>query len=194
MNEGGNRWWNAYVLALVLVLLVALVAAKQPLAEGVVGVIGLVILGICLIALMLVVAVLWPGLTRRARQNLEASPGKAFVVGLVNYVFLGAIGLVLMNLGPIAAIGLLLGAALLVGTFLGLPAVAALIGARLHGLRERDATPWGEIVAGGLALDLAILVPVVGWFILLPALFLWSFGAAALALVSRQKTETADVT
>jgi hypothetical protein len=193
MNKVGNRWWNAYVVVLSLVLLVSLVAAQQPLAEGVVGFIGLVILGICLIALMLVVAALWPGLTRRARQSLEGAPGKAFVVGLVNYVFLGAIGLVLMNLGPIAAIGLLLGAALLVGTFLGLPAVAALIGARLHSLRERDATPWGEIVAGGVALDLAILVPIVGWFILLPALFLWSFGAAALALVSRQKAETADV-
>jgi hypothetical protein len=190
MKDVANRWWNLGVATVALVLILALTAAESPLTEGIAGLFGLAALGICLIALMLVVAALWPGFTLRTRDNLEGSPGKAFLVGLLNYVFLGAIGLVLMNLGPIAVIGLLLGVALLVGTSLGLPAVAALVGARLHSLRERDTTRWGEIVAGGVALDLAILVPVVGWFILLPALCLWSFGAAALALFGRRKAET----
>jgi hypothetical protein len=193
MKDVGNGWRNACAVALGLVLIVALVGAGEPLVEGAMGFIGLVALGICLLALMLVVAALWPGLTRRARQSIEGSPGKAFLIGLVNYLFLGAIAVVLLNLGPVAAIGLVLAALLLVGTFLGLPAVAALVGARLHTLREREATPWGEIVAGGIALDLAILVPVVGWFILLPALLMWSFGAAALALVSKKQPGTSDL-
>jgi hypothetical protein len=188
-----NRWWNVCLVALGLGLIVALVGASEPLVEGAIGLIGLVVVGICLIALMLVVAVLWPGLTRRARNGIEATPGKAFLVGLVNYLFLGAIAVVLLNLGFVAAIGLVIGVLLLVGTFLGLPAVAALVGARLYALRQTEATPWGEIVAGGLALDLAILVPVVGWFILLPALLMWSFGAAALALVGRKQPEPADL-
>lgn len=192
MKEIGSRWWNAGLVAVCLVLLIFLVAAERPVVEGAIGFLGLVILGICLIALMLVVAALWPNLTQRAKQSLERSPGKAFLVGLVNYLFLGAISLVLLNLGPVAALGLLLGAVLLVGTTLGLPGAAALVGARLHRLRQSEATPWGEIVTGGVALDLAVLVPIVGWFLLLPGLFLWSFGAAALALVTREKVETAD--
>jgi hypothetical protein len=78
---------------------------------------------------------------------------------------------------------------LLVGTFLGLPAAATLVGARLHSLREREGTRWDELVAGGVALYLAVLVPVLGRFIVLPALCLWTFGAAALALVSRPRAE-----
>jgi hypothetical protein len=193
MKSIGYRWWNLMVLVLGFVFLAALLAAEEPLAEGAVGLVGLFVLGICLVALMLVVAVLSPGLTQRAKQHLERTPGKALVVGLVNYVFLGAIALVLMNLGPIGAIGLVLAILLLVGSFLGLPAVAALIGSRLHALRGRDTSPWGEIVAGSVALELAILVPVVGWFILLPGLFFWSFGAAALALVGRDRFAASDV-
>jgi hypothetical protein len=149
-------------------------------------------LGICLIALTLVVAALWPAFTERARGNLERSPGKTLILGLVNYVFIGAIALVSMNLGPIAVISVILAGLLMLGTFLGLPSVAALVGARLYGLRERDATRWHEIVAGGLALYLAALVPAVGWFLLLPALCLWSLGTAVLTLASRNTASRTD--
>jgi hypothetical protein len=115
------------------------------------------------------------------------------MVGLVNYVFLGAITLLFLNLGPVAGIGLLLGGILLIGTFLGLPAVASLVGVRLHALRERETTRWGGVISGSVTLYLAILAPVVGWFIVLPALCLWSFGAAALTLVSRRKAKPVDI-
>ena len=192
MNKVENRCWNAGLVALVLVLALALVATQTPLAEGAAGLAALIALAICLLALLLVTAALWPGFTLRTRDHLERSPGKALLVGLVNYVFLGAIAVVLLNLGPIAVIGLLLAGMLLAGTFLGLPAAAVLVGARLHSLRERETTRWGEVITGGLALYLAVLAPVVGWFLLLPGLCLWSFGGAALALAGRQKAEPVD--
>jgi hypothetical protein len=190
-----ERWCNTGLLALVLVLLLALalVVKEGPLAQGGAGLVGLILIGVCLIALLLVLAGLWSGFTERVQGHLVGSTGKAFLVGLVNYLFLGAIALVLLNSGPIAFTGLVLGGLLLLGTFLGLPAVAALVGARLHALRETEASPWSEVVTGGVALYLAAFVPVVGWFLLLPALCLWSFGAAALALVSRQRPATEDV-
>lgn len=189
MNKTNNRWWIAGLVGLVLGLTLALVLAQTPLAEGGAGLLGLIVLALCILALLLVVAAVWPGFTLRAKANLEASPGKTFMVGLVNYVFLGAIALVAANLGPVAVIGLLLACVLLVGTFLGLPAVALLVGERLNDLREGETSPWSEIVGGGAALYLAALVPFVGWFLLLPALCLWSFGAAALTLASRRERE-----
>lgn len=191
MNETKSQGWNAGLLAVILVLALTLLAAQLPWAEGAVSLLGLIALGVCLIALILVVAALWPAFSLQAMDNLERVPGKTLVIGLVNYVFLGAIALVSMNLGPIAVIGLALAGVLLLGTFLGLPAVAALVGARLHNLRERETNRWGEIVTGSAALYLAVWVPAVGWFLLLPALCLCSFGTAALTLVNRYKAEPA---
>jgi len=195
MNDAlKERWCSVGLFALLalLALSFALAATKEPLAEGAAGLAGLILIGVCLIALLLVVAALWPGFTSRTQDHLVGSTGKAFLVGLVNYAFLGAIALVLLNLGPLAVTGLVLAGILLLGTFLGLPAVAALVGARLHALREAEATPWSEVVTGGVALYLAAFTPGVGWFLLLPALSLWSFGAAVLALVSRKRPATED--
>jgi hypothetical protein len=196
MNDATKERWRSVGLLALLALLAlafALAATDGPLAEGSAGLVGLILIGACLICLLLVIAALWPGFTERAQDHLVGSTGKAFLVGLVNYAFLGAIALVLLNLGPIAVLGLGLGGILLLGSFLGLPAAAALVGARLHTLRETEPTRWSEVVTGGVALYLAAFTPVVGWFLLLPALCLWSFGAAALALVSRRRSATEEV-
>jgi hypothetical protein len=189
MNNANNRWWTGALLGLILGIALTLALAQTSLAEGGAGLLGLIVLAVCILALLSVVAAVWPGFTMRAKANLEVSPGKSFMVGLVNYVFLGAITLVAANLGPAAVIGLLLAGVLLAGTFLGLPAAALLVGERLHQLREREATRWDELLTGGAALYLAVMVPLAGWFLLLPALCLWSFGAAALTLLARRKQE-----
>jgi hypothetical protein len=193
MNEANVRWWLAGLVGLVLVLAVALVAAQTEIAEGAAGLLGLVLLGIGLVALLLVTGAVWPRFTARARSNLETSPSKSFLVGLVNYLFLGAITLVTLNSGPAAVIGVGLGGLLLLGTLLGLPAAASLVGTRLHALRERETTRWNEIVGGGTALYLVVLLPVVGWFIVLPALCMWCFGTAAMTLISRRPRESLGV-
>ena len=189
MSNTNNHWWIGGLLGLFLGTALALALTQTPLTEAGAGLLGLIVLAACILALLLVVAAVWPGFTMRAKANLEVSPGKSFMVGLVNYVFLGAIILVAANLGPAAVIGLLLAGVLLVATLLGLPAAALLVGERLHQLREREATRWDELLAGGVALYLAVLLPLVGWFLLLPTLCLWSFGAATLTLLARRKRE-----
>ncbi len=185
MNDMTNRRWIG-LAALILILALGLAASQTEFAQGAAGLLALLLMGVGLIALLLTVAALWPGFTQRARLGLEDAPGKTFLIGLVNYLFVGTIALVLLNLGPLAVVGLALGGVLLLGTVLGLPAVAALVGGRLYRLRRREATPWDEIVAGGTALFLSSLLPVAGWVFVLPALALWSFGTAAMTIAARR--------
>jgi hypothetical protein len=189
---GQIRWWFVALVALVLVMALALVAVETEYAQAAAGLVGLVLGGASLIVLLLIIAAVWPRFTARVKHNVTHSPGKTFLVGLVNYIFLGAIALVSLNLGAAAVIGIALMAVLATGTLLGLPAVASLVGARLNRQREIEATTFGETLAGGAALYVAALTPMVGWFLVLPALCLWSFGAAALTLVSRQRTLGAE--
>jgi hypothetical protein len=174
-------------------LLLALAGAEGPVAEGLLALVALIVLGICLVALITVEAALWPGFARRARHSLETSPGKTLLVGLINYLFLGGIGLVLMNLGAIGVFALPLLGLLLLGTLLGLSPVASLTGQRLYALQEREVDGWQETATGSISLYLATLLPIAGWFLLLPALCLWSLGATVLALVGRRQAEDADV-
>jgi hypothetical protein len=193
MNDREGRWWNAALLAALGLLALALVAGEDAGAEGLAGLLGVVAIGVALLAVVLVVAALWPGFSRRAQENLETTPGKAFLVGLVNYLFLGAVALVTLNLGPLAVIGLGLLGLLLLGTFLGLPAVAGLLGVRLNALRERETTRAAEVAAGSITLYVAALLPAVGWFLVLPALLFWSLGAAVLALMGGRRAAPAGV-
>ena len=60
MNEPNARWWIAALAGLILVLIVALVASQTEVAEGAAGLLGLVLLGIGLVALLLITAAVWP--------------------------------------------------------------------------------------------------------------------------------------
>jgi hypothetical protein len=187
MNDGQNRWWIVALVALVFIMALALATAQTGYAEAVVGLVGLALSGASLVVLLLVIAAVWPGFTSRVADNAAGAPGKTLLVGLVNYLFLGAIALVSLNLGVAAVIGIVLLVVLVLGTLLGLPAVAALVGARLYRQHDLETTRGSETLVGGAALYVAVLTPFVGWFLVLPALCLWSFGAAALTLVSRQR-------
>ena len=66
MNNTDNRWWIGGLLGLILGIALSLVLAQTPLAEGGAGLLGLIALAVCILALLLVVAAVWPGFTQRA--------------------------------------------------------------------------------------------------------------------------------
>ena len=131
-----------------------------------------------LAAYFLVVAALAPRRVARTQAALEASPGRAFVIGLINLVFLATVGLALLSMGEstgglLALPGIVCMALLAAGVTLGLAGVVQLVGARLvpgRGLLGRG-------VAGGLAVSLACALPVLGWFLLLPVVAMLGLGA-----------------
>ncbi len=135
--------------------------------------------GAALIALFLCLDIFFPQRIARTLQVAETSQGRSFLLGLVNFLFFGAIAVALIALGEnygirfIAIPAVVIAIILAAGLTLGLAAVAQLVGGRLFPERthlQRNA--WG----GGV-LILACLTPYVGWFGLFPFAALLGLGA-----------------
>jgi hypothetical protein len=139
--------------------------------------------GICLVALQAILVALLPNIGQRSQAALVRSPWRAFFIGLANYLFLGAISLLLFNLKieALGLVGLVIIGFLGVVTLLGLSGLVMLTGERLARLREREMSPWQRLVWGTIALELASFLPFVGWLLLTPVLLCIAFGAAVLA-------------
>jgi hypothetical protein len=178
-----------------------LLQAEPPLGRLVNALIVLALLtliALCFTGFMLLLAALLPRVVRRSKQALERSPWRAFFIGLANYLFLGGISLVLLNIEPLAWLGLLIAAGLLGVTGLGMSGLASLVGERLarlsggqtqlpplEGGTEGGISPLKQLIWGSVVLELASLLPLLGWFLLAPILLMVSFGAAILAWRNR---------
>jgi hypothetical protein len=137
---------------------------------------------LCLAALFLVLGSLFPVPIERTRRAAEGALARSFLIGLINAVFVVAIGMGLgalaqnTGLGFLGAIVFLLAAALVIVLTFGLAGVVETVGGRLAQDRGRvRKTGWGTV-----ALTLACLTPYVGWFGLLPFVALTGIGAFVL--------------
>ena len=128
---------------------------------------------------------LLPRVTERATIRLAQTPFKSFMVGLpVAVMILFWIVLVtqvpfLAVLQPTAFIAGLLG--LGIGT-LGAAAMARLIGERIADLVP-SGSELGNMVRGAVVYELAVLVPIVGWFLFAPLVGISVIGAAFFGLL-----------
>ena len=136
-------------------------------------IVGIVGLGVGIAALVVLCDAVLPGVVARARDNVERRPVRSFIIGLINVAFFGVIAVALL-----AAKG---GAGLLGATLATL-----VLGVVAVGLSAVDPSGVRRLLAGAVTLELAALVPLVGWF-LLPALAGFTgCGATILALRRRQ--------
>lgn len=159
-----------------------------------ISILYLLLAGLTIIALLGTVDLFLPKPVTRARQKLEASPRRCFLVGIINVVF-WCVVLVLWfewtqyNGGP-DIMAYLIGSALVVLLLIGIiiPGVPGLVGlAGLTGARwNGSASPLGQDLRGGLVLVLACLTPYIGWFILTPALLSTAIGAGLLTFFQRK--------
>ncbi len=138
----------------------------------------ILITAICLVALFTTLRVLFPEVVGRTTETIESMPGRSFVLGLVNFLFLGAIGLGFAALSDALSSeffffpALILAAALAIGLTFGLASTATLLGQRV----SPDGSRWRQTVLGGSMLILASLTPFLGWFLLFPYLGLVGLG------------------
>ncbi|MBC8143225.1 MAG: hypothetical protein H7Y38_17500 [Armatimonadetes bacterium] len=138
------------------------------------------------------ITTLWAGLvaftvlfSRRAQvaaNALKDAPGKQIGIGALIALVAGTISVMLMTAGgPVAMIGFAMLAAALALAVLGSSGIALLIAERLQTLEPGQSRLRGATVGAALAVATGLL-PVIGWFFLMPALLFASLGAGLAAL------------
>ena len=106
---------------------------------------------------------LWPESFEKKLAVSKTGVWKSLLIGLVPVIILSIIIAIMgKRLGPVP--GLLVSATALAWGFAGAAGMASLIGMRLWPSGE----PWQQTRNGGLALVCSALLPMVGWFLLLP--------------------------
>ena len=147
----------------------------------------LVILGllVALPSFWLLLRALFPAPVESSRERIVDRPVLCFAAGLVPSAVLLFAGLLLLQKAPGGWKGL--GLPLLLALFLlgglGLAGLSAAVGGRLPSPGD-EGRPWRGVVRGAVCLELAFLIPVLGWFGLLPLVSVAAVGAALLSLIA----------
>ena len=154
----------------------------------------LVLVGLLLTlpALWLLMRALFPAAVEGSRDRIARRPLVSFLVGLLPGALLFGGSLALLQqpapAGKLVGFGLLVAGFLLAGV--GLAGFAAIVGERLPS-RADEGRPWRGILRGAACLELSFLIPVIGWFGLLPLATVTALGAALLAIASRAAASAA---
>ena len=141
---------------------------------------------ITLIALLTAITYLWPQRTQQTARTLDKSPGRSFTIGFVNLFFFGILATFLSQQGEFAGLLALLILLVLLGiAVLGKAGFLLLLTARIYpqaGENELKAR-----LKTAVLFILALLAPIIGWFIFTPLLLIFSLGAGIMALFRRQQ-------
>lgn len=140
-------------------------------------------LALALVSLTLLVRGLWPRAVRISTERIERGLVVPLLVGLpIAFVPIFAAAVSAKLGGPIGTIA---GAVILSITvfhaFIGIAGLATCIGQRLASSSDVH-RPWRATMRGAVVIVLAGLLPIIGWFVLLPLVFALGTGAASIAL------------
>jgi hypothetical protein len=145
----------------------------------------LLALGIAFPGLLTGTWLLFPDMVGRARIRAAATPWRSFFFGIAA-VLLIAIPVLILNAMPMG-IAKLAAVLIVFGAFgvatLGAAAVAAEMGDRLRAHAPSNLSSAGAFVRGAVALELAAIFPIVGWFLVIPVVLLLGFGAGVFGLL-----------
>ncbi|HEU4388178.1 MAG TPA: hypothetical protein VFV34_10295 [Blastocatellia bacterium] len=152
-----------------------------------------VILGLMLAfpSLWLLCRGLWPNVTSGATAVCSRGSLRGFAVGVpitIGVALLAALSNLLGPLGKLAAAALI--CFYLVIANIGVAGFATAIGERLKSPADLE-RPWRATLRGGIILELTYLLPILGWFLILPASIIIGSGAATLSLIALYRTRSA---
>ena len=154
----------------------------------------LIAFNIGLVAYFLVLRTLFSKRVAKTRAVADLMPGRSFAVGLVNFLFFGTLGFILISVADqiqndfgkavVTLPGIFFFTILAVGLSFGLSGLAELVGERLTPAQ----TAFRRTLWGTLALSLGSTLPLVGWFLLLPYAGLVGLGAFIVGFFWKEQT------
>lgn len=149
-----------------------------------------ILLTITLAAYFLVIGALFANRVTKTQNIINQTSGRAFGLGLVNFLFFGLIAFVMLSLaenagsfvkGVLTIPALVILAFLAVLLSLGLTGMVNVLGERLFSdMPSPKRNIWSAVI-----LCFACALPFVGWFLLLPYVGFVSIGAAILGFFQR---------
>jgi hypothetical protein len=120
---------------------------------------------------------LWPERSRLKNEVALTGLWKSLLIGIVPFV----LSVFLLNkLGKAGLAGVIPMGLVLLWGFIGASGLASAIGARLWPYLAAD-RPWKQTMRGGFVLAGAALLPVVGWFFVLPFILILGWGISVRA-------------
>jgi hypothetical protein len=130
----------------------------------------------------------WPEAVAAAADHCYKHLWSSFLAGLPTTTAMVVLTKVLFNvLGPggkIAGVGVV--CLYMLQAHTGVSGLATSIGRRLASPLD-ELRPWRSTLRGGVVLELTYLLPLLGWFVILPASMIIGSGAANLGLLSKLK-------
>lgn len=145
---------------------------------------GLLIAGAGFASVSLILSLLRPNLVERAARRIADRPGRSLATGsLLFLALLIVVGTFLKGPSPLARLAGI--GAILFGLSLAVLGGAGMAAALARRLRAPVAGAPGisEILRGVFVLESAVLLPIVGWFVVLPSAFVISLGAGLHAIL-----------
>ena len=149
----------------------------------------------CFVALVTLLAAVLSGTTERSRRLVETAPLRAFLVGVGGYVISLSIAawlysqavterLLETEVNPgLFATAALVAAIPLLASLLGAPGTFASIGDRLATFNGGEMSGLRRLALATIVSALAALLPLIGWFIVMPILLALTSGAFLLGSV-----------
>ena len=135
---------------------------------------------ITLPALWLLMRALFPAAVERSRARIATTPVRCFLAGLLPAVL--ALALMAQPSPAGKGLGVVLFLVLVLVSGIGLAGFSTIVGERLPSTAD-EGRPWRAMVRGAVCLELAFLLPLLGWLGILPIVLVTGLGAAMLALV-----------
>lgn len=143
---------------------------------------------VSLVGLWLLARGLWPDRSDAAAARLERGLVGPFLAGVPLALAAAAAAAVVANLGGrLGGLGAVAIACLFFTySSVGVSGLATLVGRRLRSADD-EASPWRATLRGGVVLALAFLVPLLGWFAILPIATFVGAGATTLSILGARR-------